>query len=186
MLLRMPAPPIVIIAEPDPRISSILRVEFSHWDFAVFLASSGLEAEEYAAHAVAQLIVLDTKLHLGAYDACARIRRRAGYATKPIVLTANEISPTLKMVAAKVGATVLLPKPYSVAGLFGAIRPFLSSNDLLLTHRARGPGMSQAREWMPAPPPNMRSGGDSALTRNAQLLPIVRSQGVAIPLVRNR
>ncbi len=182
----MSAPPIIIIAEPDPMISSVLRVEFSHWDFAVFLATSGLEAEEYAAHTVAHLVVLDTKLHLGAYDACARIRRRKGYADRPIVLTTNEISPTVKSVAATVGATLLLQRPYSVSDLFGAIKPFLAIDDVLLTHRARGSGMSAAREWMPAPPPPVRSGGNSALTRNGQLLSIVRGKGVTIPLIRTR
>jgi DNA-binding response OmpR family regulator len=182
----MSAPPIVIIAEPDPMISSVLRVEFSHWNFAVFLAASGQEAEEYAAHTVAHLIVLDTKLHLGAYDACARIRRQQGYATRPIVLTTNMVSPAVTSVATTIGATVLLQKPYSVSDLFGAIRPFLSIDDLLLTHRAHGRGMSSAKEWMPAPPSAMQSGGNSALARNGQLLPIVRGKGVTIPMLRSR
>ena len=76
----MSTPPIVIIAEPDPMISSALRVEFTHLDFAVFLAASGQEADEYAAYTVAQLVVIDAGLRVGPYEACARIRRREGYA----------------------------------------------------------------------------------------------------------
>src|ERR1700710_3062685 len=103
----MSTPPIVIIAEPDPMISSVLRVAFTQWDFAVFLATSGQEAEDYAAHAVAHLVVLDVKLQLAAYDACARIRRRQGYAARPIVLTANEPSPRIRAAAEAAGATVV-------------------------------------------------------------------------------
>ncbi len=58
----MSAPPIIILAEPDPIISSVLRVEFSELDFAVLMATTAGDAEEYAAHAVASLVVLDVGL----------------------------------------------------------------------------------------------------------------------------
>jgi DNA-binding response OmpR family regulator len=180
----MSTPPTVIIAEPDPMISSVLRVEFTHLEFAVFLAASGREAEEYAAHTVAHLVIIDAKLHLGGYDACARIRRWPGYAARPIVLTAKEPSPKIRAVAVKAGATVVLAKPYSVADLFSAIRPFLPPNDLLLTHGARASGMSAPREWAPVGSLAMSPGTNSALTRNGLLLPIVRGNGVMIPVVR--
>jgi CheY-like chemotaxis protein len=176
-------PPIVIIAEPDPRISSVLRVEFTQMDFAVFLAASGPEAEDYAAHAVAHLVILDTKLQLGAYAACARIRRRPGYATRPIILTATELSPRITAAAGTAGATVVLPKPYSVDHLFGALSHFLPADDLLLTHRLQGTGVRPPKEWAPKPGLASQSGGDSALTRNGLLLEIVRGSGRSIPLI---
>jgi CheY-like chemotaxis protein len=94
-----PHSPIVIIAEPDPLIRNVLRVEFTHWDYVVRLAAAGQEAEDYAAHAVAHLIVLDAKLQLGAYDACARIRLQPEYAARPIVLTINMPSQTSTLMA---------------------------------------------------------------------------------------
>jgi CheY-like chemotaxis protein len=180
----MSTPPTVIIAEPDSIISSVLRVEFTHCDFAVLLAASGPEAEDYAAHTVAHLIVLDARLQLGAYEACARIRRRPGYADRPIVLTASEPSARVRAAASAANVTVVLAKPYSVDDLFNAIRPFVPPDDLLLTYRAPGGGMNAPREWAPAPPRTSQSGGDSALTRNGQLLPIVRGKGVMVPLFR--
>jgi DNA-binding response OmpR family regulator len=180
----MSTPPIVIIAEPDPMISSVLRVEFTHLDFAVFLAASGPEAEDFAAQAVAHLVVLDARLHLGAYEACARIRRRQGYAARPIVLTSNEPSQKAQAAADKAGATLLLAKPYSVSGLFGALRNILAADDPLLTHRARAPGMSAPKEWAPAQNLTWSSGDDSALTRNGRLLPIVRGRGIKVPIIR--
>lgn len=180
----MSTPPIVIIAEPDPMISSALRVEFTHLDFAVFLAASGREAEDYAAHAVAHLVVLDAKLHLEAYDACARIRRRPGYAARPIVLTASEPSTRIKAAAQKAGFTTVLPKPYSVSDLINAISPFVPANDLLLTHRRAASGTAESQEWRPMPNPTWQSGSNSALSRNGRLLPIVRGGGITIPLYR--
>ncbi|HEY0184115.1 MAG TPA: response regulator [Rhodopila sp.] len=181
----MTTPPIVIIAEPDPIISSVLRVEFTHRNFAVFLAASGPEAEDYAGYTVAHLIILDARLQIGAYEACARIRRRQGYSARPIVVTASKPSLRIKAAAATAGATVLLMKPYSVDHLFSAITPFLEPDDLLLTHRLHDSGLaSPSQEWAPAGKLRWESGTESALTRNGRLLPIVRGAGVRIPLLR--
>jgi DNA-binding response OmpR family regulator len=174
--------PSVIIAEPDPMISSVLRVEFTHWDFAVFLAASGPEAETYAAQTVAHLIVLDTKLHLATYDACARIRRSPGYAVRPIVLTANEASPKVRAVASAAGATVVLPKPYSVTDLVNAVRPYLPPDDPLFAHRIQPVGAGKGREWPRPSAPNPQSGDDTA--RTGRLLPIVPGRGISIPFIR--
>jgi CheY-like chemotaxis protein len=176
--------PIVILAEPDPLIRNVLRAEFTHWDFVVRLAATGQEAEDYATHAVAHLIVLDAKLQLGAYDACARIRRHPAYAARPIVLTTNKPSPRVKAAAGAAGVTVVLAKPYSVSDLFNAIRPFVTPDDVLFSPRAQGNGINPPKEWAPASVQTWQPGGNPALARNGKLLPVVRSQGVMLPLTR--
>ena len=182
----MSTPPIVIIAEPDPMISSVLRVEFSHWDFAVFLAASSREAEDYAKHTVAHLVVLDIgRPDLLAFEACARIRRRPGYAQRPIVLTATQVPDRVRDAAIRAGATALQEKPYSVNDLFNALTPHAGANNPLLTSRSRRLEMAEPRqEWTPAPLAADRSGEESALARNGLLLPIVRGSGKRIPLLR--
>jgi len=103
----MTTPPIIIISEPDSMISGVLRVEFSRWDFAVLLAEGSAAADNFASQIVASLVVLDASTaHMSAYEACARIRRRPGYASRPIVLTAPEVSPRTKAAAEVAGATV--------------------------------------------------------------------------------
>jgi DNA-binding response OmpR family regulator len=182
----MPTPPIIIISEPDKMISGVLRVEFSRWDFAVLLADSSKEAEAYATQTVASLVVLDaSKAHLSAYEACARIRRRPGYAGRPIVLTVPELSPRTKAAAETAGATVLLPKPYSVMDLFRAITPHMQPNDplLLAEHTRAGVAEPPTQEWKLRASLEWRSGSESALSRNKLLLPIVRGVGKKIPLV---
>jgi DNA-binding response OmpR family regulator len=179
----MSAPPIIILAEPDPIISSVLRVEFSELDFAVLMATTAAEAEDYAAAAVASLVVLDVgSLRLAGYNACARIRRRGGYATRPIVLTSHDVSERMRTAAETAGANVLLPKPYSVSDLLAALTPHLPPGDPLLTHRASK--MAMAQEWTPPSSPAVQAGRESRLTRNGLLLPIVRSAGAKIPLYR--
>lgn len=181
----MTTPPIIIISEPDTMISSVLRVEFSSWNFAVLLADNSEEAEGYASQTVASLVVLDaTTSLLSAYEACARIRRRQGYAGRPIVLTARESSPRTKAAAETAGATVLLQKPYSVMELFRAITPHMQPDDpLLLAGYARtGAAAPPTQEWPVPESLEWRSGGESALSRNKLLLPIVRRAGKKVPL----
>jgi DNA-binding response OmpR family regulator len=181
----MTTPPIIIISEPDGMISDVLRVEFSRRDFAVLLAEGGAAADAYASQVVASLVVLDASTaHLSAYEACARIRRRPGYTGRPIVLTVREISPRLAAAAEAAGATVLLAKPYSVTDLFRAITPHMRPDDPLLAGGGAGRGMAAppTQEWSVPGSLEWRSGGDSALSRNKLLLPIVRGVGKKIPL----
>ena len=182
----MTTPPIIIIAEPDPMISGVLRVEFSRWNFAVLLADSSQEAESYAAQTVASLIVLDAaKAQLGAYETCARIRHRRGYAERPIVLTVRDISARAQAAAQTAGATALLPKPYSVTDLFRAITPHMHPQDplLLASHTQPGVATPPAQQWKTPAPPEWHSGPDSALSRNRLLLPIVRGTGKKISVL---
>ena len=182
----MTTPPIIIISEPDSMISDVLRVEFSRWDFAVLLAEGSAAADAYASQVVASLVVLDASTALlSAYEACARIRRRPGYAGRAIVLTVREVSPRIKAAAQAAGATVLLPKPYSVMDLFRAITPHMQPNDPLLVAGGTGTGMGAppTREWSGPKSLEWRSGGDSALSRNKLLLPLVRGVGKKIPLL---
>ena len=178
----MTTPPIIIVAESDPMISGVLRVEFSRWDFAVLLATTSQEADAFAAQTVASLVVLDiAKPLMIAYETCARIRRRPGYGERPIVLTAWDVSVRFQAAAAAAGATTLLQKPYSVMDLFKAITPHMKADDPLLVAGYTKTGLAASEEWKPSGALEWNSGSDSALTRNRLLLPIVRGGGKKIP-----
>jgi DNA-binding response OmpR family regulator len=181
----MSGPAIIIISEPDPMISGVLRVEFSRWDFAVLLAGSSEEAAAYACQALASLVVLDAgKAHVSAYEACARIRRSDGYAARPIVVTVQQVSERSMAAAEIAGATALLSKPYSVMDLFRAVTPHLPANDplLLAGNASTGVAAPPRQEWKLPPSLEWRSGDESTLSRNKLLLPIVRGGGKSIPL----
>jgi len=181
----MSTPPIIIISEPDAMISGVLRVEFSRWDFAVLLAGSSEEADAFAKQTVACLVVLDaSKSRLSAYESCARIRHRQGYAERPIVVTVREDSPQAKAAAQTAGATALLTKPYSFMDLFRAVTPHLQPHDplLLAGQKLAGVAAPPTQEWKPPGALEWHSGGESALSRNRMLLPIVRGVGTKIPI----
>jgi DNA-binding response OmpR family regulator len=180
----MTTSPIIIIAEPDAMISGMLRVEFSRWDFAVLLATSCEQAGVFAAQTVAALVVLDAaKAPMSAYETCVRIRRRPGYAARPIVLTEWEISARTQAAATTAGATALLAKPYSVMDLFRAITPHMPADDPLLVagHVQTGLAAPPVQEWKRPGTPESNSDAASPLSRNRMLLPIVRGTGTKIP-----
>jgi DNA-binding response OmpR family regulator len=180
----MTTPAIIIIYEPDPMISGVLRVEFSRWNFAVLLATDCEEADRYASQAIAALVVLDVgRPQFRAYETCARIRHRPGYAARPIVLTGWEISPRTQAAAATAGATALLPKPYSMMDLFRAITPRLQPDDplLLAGHAQTGVGEPRSQEWATPGALEWNAAQGSALSENRLLLPIVRGTGRQIP-----
>lgn len=180
----MAAPLTIIIADPDSMISNALRVEFSRFDCIVLLAASNQEAEDYAAMTVAQMIVLDvSRLKLSGYAACARIRHQPGYAIRPIVLTAMAILPKDTAAAEQAGATLLLAKPYSVTGLVQAVTPYLAADDPLRQRLPAARDKPQT-DWTKEPNPAWRITADSGLARNGLIRPIVRGQGVKIPLMR--
>jgi CheY-like chemotaxis protein len=182
----MSTPPIVIIVEPSSMISDVLRVEFSCLGFAVLLAANAREAEQYAAQATANLVVLDvTEKKVSGYVACARIRRQPGYAATPIVLTTGHISAQDIEASKAAGATVLLPKPYSMSDLVHAVSPHVPAADPLLTHPSKRTGMAETPlEWTPRPKNEWRFGNDSGLTRNGSILNVVRGVGKKIPVMR--
>jgi DNA-binding response OmpR family regulator len=180
----MSGPAIIIISECNPMIYGVLRVEFSRWNFAVLLAASSEEAHTFASQAIASLVVLDVgNSHFSAYAACARIRRRDGYATRPIVVTVQEVCARSIAAAEMAGATALLPKPYSVTDLVRAVTPHLPADDPLLLGQARaGEPAPPTQEWKrPGSLDWPHSGEESALSMNRLLLPIVRGGGRKIP-----
>jgi hypothetical protein len=181
----MSTPSVIIVADPDPMVSNALRVEFSRLDCTVLMAATGQQVEEYAAQTVAEMIVLDVSAHkLAGYAACARIRHRRGYAERPIVLTVGRVLAKDQQAARRAGATLLLPKPYSVHGLVRAVTPYLPEDDPLRAHLPPVNDDAQV-EWTRQQSLAWKFGADSGLSRNAGVLPIVRGRGtVRIPLMK--
>ncbi len=176
----MSVPPTIIIAEPDPLFSNTLRIEFSSADFVALMAGSGTEAEDFASRTKAHLVVVDARLPgVSAYDACARIRRLDGYQTTPIVLTVGAINPKILAAAAKASVTAVVGKPYSFNELLDKVMPHVPDESVLRTFRQKRPGMADAQNMVWGPPPSLRwpHGAGSELSRNSQMLNIVRRSG---------
>lgn len=184
----MNTPPTVIIADRDPIISNGLRVEFSRCDFLVLLANEAPEAEAYAQQVVASLVVLDIgEQRLPPLDACARIRRLPGYEACPIVLTARAVTEPIRQAAEMAGATCTLAKDYSLADLATAVLPHVPADHPVALQLGAAAGMAETQQvWTPTPALKWRFGGDSRLATNARVMPVLRGQGVRVPVMKGR
>jgi DNA-binding response OmpR family regulator len=176
--------PTIIIAERDPIFSSSLRVAFTELGFVVLLAFNGADAQDYAAHTRAMLVVVDASLPgITGYDACARIRRQPGYQSTPIVMTAHTLSDRMRAAAQTAGATTVLEKPYSFNDLLDGVAPFLAPSHPLLSHRPKPPAARETA-WTRQTPLEWKFGTDSGLSRNKAVMQVVRVQGQRLPLKR--
>jgi len=179
----MSASPVIIIADPDRAIRSILRVEFSRFGCTVLLAANGGEVEDYASQVTARMVLLDvSSSKFSGYAACAKVRRQFGYERSPIVLSVHDIRERDRAAAEKAGATALLPKPYSLTDLMGTVRRNLLPDDPLA--QVLPPAPEHQTDWTKEANPGRRFGADSGLSAAKGIIPIVRGSGVRVPLIR--
>ncbi|HEY8288196.1 MAG TPA: response regulator [Acetobacteraceae bacterium] len=123
----MTRPRNIIVADIDPDMRTIIRMHFDAFGFVVFQAAHGLEAVDLAERTDARLVLLHTDLpRLGAYEACARIRRLAGYRDTPIVMMTVGESPKVRAAARWAGATKVVVKPLSVIDLCRELEPLMT------------------------------------------------------------
>jgi DNA-binding response OmpR family regulator len=132
----------VILAEPRRDISGSLRNYLEERGIVVFPAHNAQEVKQVAAHLQPLLVVLGIDLpagsaagpaphtqpidsRLSSYDTCLNLRQLPGYARVPIVMTSPLDRKKFHHAAARAGADLLLPRPYSILGFVAAIEPLL-------------------------------------------------------------
>lgn len=173
----------VIITERDTMVAAPLRVEFTQRDFLALLAADAEEAEHYAQQTRASLVIIDVgRNRLAALDACARIRRLDGYGGCPIVLTTLQATEPVRKAAAAALVTCVLEKPYSFSALADAVCAKVPAEHPVQRGLAPALGAYERQEWLRPPTLSWDQGTDSQLSRNAKLIPLLRGEGVRVPL----
>lgn len=149
----------VIIAEQDWNLRNVLRQSLDALGFQCLVTPTAAEAEDFAAHVAACLVLLDVELPgFSGYEACARVRHRPGYRDVPIVLMTGIDHPRRRSAARRAGATTMLVKPFSVNDLMREVSPLLSPGSIPATRTARVLPAT-ARTWE-TPAPTERMGGE--------------------------
>jgi CheY-like chemotaxis protein len=178
------ANPSVIIVDTDRDLRSAMRVQLDAIGFTCFVAVDAREAVERAMAETPRLVLLDAAVpRLGAFEACARIRRLPGCHSVPIVLTTLLDRRQIRAAAARAGANRVLVKPFSVNDLMRELEPLANPGDLLPW--ARGPrinapvlgGMAEPPQRVWAPPPARPSSPvpqTSTLAQGLHILDLVR------------
>ena len=175
---------IVIIADADRNLRNVLRQHFTELGSYPILAADGAEAESVAMNMQARMVILDIDLTIfTSYDACARIRRTAGYQSVPIVLMSAIDAPRRRAAAQRAGANSFLVKPFSVNDLMREVAPFFAVSGPPVAEkpaapsRPRVPGFGGApvQVWEPSPQLTWKFGTDSKLAEGKRWLELVRA-----------
>lgn len=172
----------VIVAEQDWNLRNVLRQYLDSHGFRALVTPIAGEAEDFARHVPADLVLLDTELPgYSSYEACARIRHTPGYEGVPIVLM-NTVSSTRRHLAAqRAGASAILLKPFSMNDLAHEIDRFLGDPDMSQPPSRGGtetpPGYARApvKVWEPAASLAWQFGEDSDLSSGRRTLEMLRS-----------
>jgi hypothetical protein len=93
------------------------------------LCADGAEAVALAAHALADLVLLDLKMpRMDGIEACRRIRELPRYQTVPIAIQTVFDDAVHKRRALRAGANAFLAKPISRAQLLKAVNPLIEAH----------------------------------------------------------
>jgi EAL domain-containing protein (putative c-di-GMP-specific phosphodiesterase class I)/CheY-like chemotaxis protein len=115
--------PVVVVADDDPAIRTLLRVALEREGFAVLLASDGGEAMQLARSAPVAVMLLD--IHMPGVDGLETIRQLRsdpGLRTTPIILVTGSATEADRIVGLDRGADDVVVKPVPVPELVARIR----------------------------------------------------------------
>ncbi len=116
-------PVVLLIAEDDPEMRSLLRDDLCDLGVAIREAEDGDAALQTVLDSPPDLIVTDLRMPAGGFDYLARLRTFAP--TVPIVLMTSFGDPKTKADALAMGVAAYFDKPLRLADLRAAIKELL-------------------------------------------------------------
>jgi CheY-like chemotaxis protein len=117
---------VVLVADDDPSIRSLVRHIVEALDMTVLEASDGREVFDILAQTSVDLLILDLVM-----PNCEGIETinaiRAYDQTLPILVISGAFEGAMLLIARRLGANMALPKPFTPAELATALHPVLGS-----------------------------------------------------------
>jgi two-component system chemotaxis response regulator CheY len=166
---------VVIVADNDSIVRSILRSVLEDQGFTVLSAVNGIEAVNLAMQVHAGLVILDYKMpRLDGFNSCAEIRELDGYSDVPILILTAFDDAGVREKAERVGATGFLAKPFTPRNLLRVIAEVLGTSPHTVPH-APGQAEPSTYVWSRRQEPARLFGEPAEFTRGRRILEICRS-----------
>jgi len=118
-----PIRPVILVADDDPSVIKLLRLQLTEEGFRPVIAVTGEEAVEKAIEERPDLVILDLMLpDISGYEVMNRLRERAPV---PVILLTGKTRDSDKIRGLEMGADDYLAKPFNPEELAARVRAVL-------------------------------------------------------------
>ena len=119
----------ILIADDDPDLLELLRMDLSYQEYDIYTAANGKEALDVAAKEKLDLILLDVMMpYIDGYHVASEISSKMGSNAPRIVIMTSRDTNREKGIALMSGAIAVLQKPFGMAELHKKIKEILAKD----------------------------------------------------------
>ena len=124
----------ILIAEDSPTQAELLKYILTRDNFAVTVASNGLDAWRQLQQAQPNLVITDIMMpEMNGYELCRKIREHPDFSATPVIMLTTLSQPEDMIEGLKCGADNFIKKPYDPEQLLFRISDILTTHD----HRSK-------------------------------------------------
>ncbi len=117
----------ILIADDDPDLLELLKMDLTHEGYEILLAANGKEALENAVSQKPDLILLDVMMpFMDGYHVAYELTNKLGSSAPQILLMTSRDTAREKGVAMMSGADEVLQKPFEMASLHAKLKEVLA------------------------------------------------------------
>ncbi|MFH1726133.1 MAG: response regulator transcription factor [Elusimicrobiota bacterium] len=116
----------ILVADDDPDLIEILKMDLSFQGYEVFEAANGKEALDIAAKEKIDLILLDVMMpYIDGYHVASTLSSQMGTSVPKIVIMTSRDTVREKGIAMMSGAVSMIQKPFDMEALHKKIKEIL-------------------------------------------------------------
>jgi PleD family two-component response regulator len=116
----------ILIAEDEPHIRHVLKIQLEGAGYEVVTAEDGIKALEEVGRALPDLILLDIMMpKMDGYEVCRRLKTDFRTSKVPVIMLTAKSTENDKVSGIEIGANDYLTKPYSSKELLARVKNLL-------------------------------------------------------------
>ena len=116
----------ILVADDDPDLLELLKMDLSYQNYEVLTATNGKEALDVVSNEKVDLILLDVMMpYIDGYHVASEISSKMGEGAPKIMIMTSRDTNREKGIAMMSGAVSVLQKPFGMAELHNRIKELL-------------------------------------------------------------
>lgn len=118
----------ILVADDDPDLLELLRMDLTFQEFDVRTATNGKEALEIASQETFDLVLLDVMMpYIDGYHVASELTNKMGSNAPRIVIMTSRDTEREKGIAIMSGAISVMQKPFGMADLHNKLKEILET-----------------------------------------------------------